>query len=276
MNRLLSANFTRLIKDKFFGIGMIFMSVMGIYMTVMRYISTKEYGIHISLDTGFFNYTLYAVIVLSVFASLFIGTEYSDGTIRNKIIIGHKRTDIYLTNLLVCIAAGFLICIAYIVPALIVGIPLLGFFEVEIQTILLTALCIFVMTIAFSAIFTMIAMLNQSKAAIAVISILGVFVLLFIGIYIQARLNEPETYDAYSYTVNGENVSVESEPNPYYIGGTKRDVYEFLYDFLPGCQAVKLSNMIVPNPINMSLYSVCIAAAATGFGLILFRKKDLK
>ncbi len=276
MNRLLSANFTRLIKDKIFWLSMIFMSLMSVYMIVMRYITTKQHGYRLYLDYGFFNYSIYAVIVLSVFVSLFVGTEYSDGAIRNKIIVGHKRSDIYLSNFLVCTAVGFLICIAYIVPTLIIGIPLVGFFETEIQTILLTGLCVFAMTIAFSAIFTAISMLNQSKAIAAVITILGVFLLLFIGIYIQTRLDEPEVYDGYSYSVGGEVVSVEEEPNPLYLSGTKRDVYEFLYDFLPGCQSVRLSNMIAPDPLTMSVYSIGIATAATGLGLIFFRKKDLK
>lgn len=35
-----------------------------------------------------------------IFCSMFIGTEYSDGTIRNRLIVGHTRKSIYLSNFL--------------------------------------------------------------------------------------------------------------------------------------------------------------------------------
>ena len=43
------------------------------------------------IDNGFFGCALFIGIVMAVFCSLFIGTEYSEGTIRNKIIIGQKE-----------------------------------------------------------------------------------------------------------------------------------------------------------------------------------------
>ena len=50
------------------------------------------------IDNGFFGCALFIGIVMAVFCSLFIGTEYSEGTIRNKIIIGQKRGTVYLSN----------------------------------------------------------------------------------------------------------------------------------------------------------------------------------
>ncbi|MGY3662454.1 MAG: hypothetical protein ACXAHE_00930 [Roseburia sp. 1XD42-69] len=46
---------------------------------------------------------------------MFLGTDYSDGTIRNKLTVGHTRTNIYLANLIVTFAAGLLImCVWFI------------------------------------------------------------------------------------------------------------------------------------------------------------------
>ena len=95
MSKLLSADFARLKKDKVFWIGMIFMFVLGILSPVMNYIDMNRGGYEIPLESSFFVYAIYIGILLSAFCSLFVGTEYSDGTIRNKIVIGHGRIQVY-------------------------------------------------------------------------------------------------------------------------------------------------------------------------------------
>ena len=48
-------------------------------------------------------------LVAAILTSMFIGSEYSDGTIRNKLVVGHSRMRIYLANLIVCSVACVLI-----------------------------------------------------------------------------------------------------------------------------------------------------------------------
>lgn len=277
MSKLLSADFARLKKDKLFWIGTIFMFAMGVLSPVMNYIDMKHSGYEISLDNIFFIYAIYIGILLSAFCSLFIGTDYSDGTIRNKVVIGHTRNSVYLSHFIVCAAAGMLMCLAYIVPGGVLGICLLGFFETDIQLVLGLILCSVIMSLAFTAVFSLVAMLNQNKAVVAVINILGVFILLFGAIYIRSKLYEPEIYDGYVYRdENGEIVEVEAAPNPGYIRGTEREVYTFFYDFLPTCQSLQLSSMQVERLWRVDLYSAAITIVATGAGLFFFRKKDLK
>ena len=116
MSRLLSADFAKLKKNKFFWICMIGMFLFGIFMAVMNYISTRQYGDYEAQITNvLFIYALTVAILIPAFVSLFVGTEYSDGTIRNKMIIGHTRTCIYLSNLIVSSTAGLGFCISYIV-----------------------------------------------------------------------------------------------------------------------------------------------------------------
>ena len=100
MSKLLSANFIRLKKDKFFWSGLVFMLAAGIFFPVMRYMDMRQTQTINRIDNGFFGCALFIGIVMAVFCSLFIGTEYSEGTIRNKIIIGQKRGTVYLSNLL--------------------------------------------------------------------------------------------------------------------------------------------------------------------------------
>jgi len=89
MNRLLSANLICLRKHKFFWIGMSFMFAAGIFFPVNRYLDMKQCGSVNNLDNGFFGCALFIGILTAVFCSLYAGTEYSDGTMRNKIVIGH-------------------------------------------------------------------------------------------------------------------------------------------------------------------------------------------
>ncbi|MDE6203583.1 MAG: ABC transporter permease, partial [Lachnospiraceae bacterium] len=231
------------------------------------------------IDESFFSYTSFMVILFSAFCSLFIGTEYNDGTIRNKLIVGHKRMDIYLSNLTACIIAGVIMCIAYLIPYLITGIPLLGFFIVDnISTIWIFLGCNLVLLIALAAIFTLVSMLNQNKALSAVICILGLFVLLMLGAMIEDGLNQPEYFEDYAYMdpETKELVIVPSTANPYYIRGTQRQIYEFLSDFLPGSQIIRLSAMDAPSPEILAMYSGIIAVATTSLGIFFFGKEDIK
>lgn len=69
---------------------------------------------------------LYLIFAAAVVVGLFVGTEYSDGTIRNKLSAGHARRDIYLSKLIVCAAADVVIYVVYILVVLGLGQILLG------------------------------------------------------------------------------------------------------------------------------------------------------
>ena len=274
MTKLLSANFFRLKKNKCFWVCMIFMLAAGVFFPVMRYVDMQKSGTVNTLDNGFFACALFIGVLASVFCSLFIGTEYSDGTIRNKVVVGQKRSAIYLSNLITCAAAGVAMCLAFFLPYLGLGMPLLGFFTADVKVILLFTLAVFALCISFNAIFTMNAMLNQNKAVVAVTCILSAFVLLGAGAYINARLDEPKTYP--SYNISGEETASTVIENPDYLEGTERDVYQFLYDFFPGGQAVQCSTMEAVHPPMLPVYSAVIVVLTTGLGLFFFRRKDLK
>ena len=72
MSRLLSANFSRLIKSKLFWLGAGVMLVLGIYIPVTSYIQQVKYDYTAPLDSIFFGYSIIIGIVCAVFCSLFI------------------------------------------------------------------------------------------------------------------------------------------------------------------------------------------------------------
>lgn len=276
MNKLLAANFFRMFKNKLFWAGIFFMTVVGIGFPLVNYRTMIKNDYSIPLDSTFFMGAAFIGVLLSVFCSLFIGTEYNDGTIRNKIIAGQKRIAIYLSNLFTCILAGIIMCGACMIACLCVGLPLLGSFQTEWNILLSFILCIFFLSMAFSSLFTFIAMICRSKASSAAICILTAFFFIFAATYIQAQLSEPERYDSYIYMdASGNIVTEEPEENPNYIRGTKRKVYKFLNDFFPGGQAFQIAQMSSKHPDLLILYSGILIIITTGAGIFIFRQKDL-
>lgn len=274
MSKLLSASFIRLRKDKIFWIGLIFMFGAGVFFPVMKYMDMRQAGYTNNIDNGFFAASLFIGVVTAIFCSLFIGTEYSDGTIRNKVVIGQKRTSIYLSNLIVCAIVSVVMCAAFFIAYLCFGIPLLGFFEMEIKLVLLYALTVFVLAVAFTSIFTLISMLNHNKAITAVVCILTAFLLLFAGTHLNKMLNEPETNMGFTMTESGQEY--EEIPNPKYLDEGERKVVQFVYDFIPGGQSVQCMTLEANNIAVLPVYSLVIIVLTTGVGLFFFRKKELK
>lgn len=263
MNRLLHSNLTRLRKNKVFLIGMAFMFAASCALILKQYEQLKIYGIPQSLESTFFKYAALIGAVSAVFCSLFLGVEYSDGAMRNKIIVGHKRTSVYFANLISNILASLFMCLSYILPSILFGIPLIGFSSPNISEFLqLTAGSIVTVT-ALCSIFTMIGMLIQNKAIAPVICILIVFLSMGVITEVQRMLNQPEYYE-------------DGTLNPNYLTGETREKYEFLYNALPAGQEIQYAGMKTDNINDMCLYAAGITIITTGAGIFFFRRKDIK
>lgn len=276
MRKLLRADFSRLFRDKVFLLSCAVMFIAGTGLPLLHYFDNLKNGEGWTVDSTSFVYAFLVPILLSLVTALFVGTGYSDGTIRNKLIVGHRRSCIYLSGLVTCIAAGFMLCLSYLVPHTVSGLLLLGKFETGASKLLVFIGLNFALTAAFAALSVLVSMLCRNKAYSTAGCILLVFALLFAGLRITSALNEPEYYSGYVYTENGSAVTEEPEPNPNYLRGTKRRVYGFLNDFIPGGQAIKLANMNAEKPVMTALYDGIILIAAAGFGMVLFRRRDLK
>ena len=276
MLKLLRADFSRLWKTKILWGAMALMTLIGAAIPLKYFIDNRSGASAWTPDTACFTFAFPVPILLSVLTALYIGSEYSDGTMRNKRTVGHRRDSIYLANLITCMAAGTMLCAVYLIPHTGLAIALLGKFESAPRTVLLYIALNLVLTFAFSSISVLIAMLCQNKAYSSAACILLVFALLFWGIRITSALNEPEYYSAYSYTENGVTVEAPDERNPNYLTGTKRQVYEFLHDFTPGGQVLQLANMDTEHHGRLALYSSLIVLVSTCGGVLAFRRKDLK
>ena len=174
MIKLLSANFLRLRKNNAFWGSMGVSLGMGLLMVVDSWRSAQESGgaWASTVDAELFKYAAFIGILAAELIPLFLGTEYSDGAIRNKMVVGHSRLSIYFANLITGYTSCLLCSAAYMLGCVALGVPLLGWFT-QPPALLLTALAgSLLMTAAFCAIFTFVAMNCAKKSTSVVICLL--------------------------------------------------------------------------------------------------------
>lgn len=278
MTRLLSANFLRLWRNKAFWASMGASLGMGLFMVVDSWRSAQESGgaWSSSVDAELFKYAAFIGILAAELIPLFFGTEYSDGAIRNKLIVGQSRLSVYFANLITGFAACVLCSAAYILGCAALGVPLLGWFA-QPPALLLTALagCL-LMTAAFCAIFTFVTMNCSRKSTAVVICLLGVFAAFIGAIVIHSMLEAPQFIQGYELSVGGQVVSAPTEPNPNYLTGAKRELYQFIFDLLPSGQSVQYCSLQFSDPARLMGLAAAVTAVFTAAGAALFRRKDLK
>ncbi len=277
MIKLLNVGFTRLRKNRVFWLLTIFSVLLALFMIYTQYSDMKRYGEVIEVEQLMLNYSTMIGIVMAIFTSLFLGVEYSDGAIRNKISIGHKRTNIYLSNLIITAITSLFSYILFLIVIVSVGIPLFGVITIPISKLLMLIVCIFITIIAYSSIFTFIAMIISNKTITAIVSIMFAFGLMIMALIWLNILQAPKFIETASIT-NGDTGAVEivKEPNPKYPSETKKKVCQTLLDINPAGQMFQVAGRSAPNIKILPLYSLGILVIFTGAGLVLFKKKELK
>jgi hypothetical protein len=100
-------------------------------------------------------------------------------------------------------------------------------------------------------------------------------VLIGIAAMLNSALQEPEYIDSYVTSINGVG-DMQREPNPNYLTGVKRDVYQFFFDLVPTGQAFQFVEMSLVNPGLLPVYSMLIFLISTMIGTAVFRRKDVR
>lgn len=281
MSRLLRADFARLWQSKIFWIGMIYSFGMGLLLTMDRYCDMREIpGYTPSIDRIVFYNAIFMPVVAAAFIGLFIGTEYSDGTIRNKIIVGRTRPALYFSNFIVCASALIIMHLTAIIAIIGFGALLVGNIQNSITSLLSLGVISMVTVVALCAIFLLLSMLIHSRSNAAVAAIFLSLGFIIAANHIESRLNAPEYWGTGEYTYTDENGDSQHytglEKNPKYLEGGKRKVFEFLYDFLPECQMFQIMRQNLKNPERLLLYSIVIIVVTNTCGIYFFCRKNLK
>ncbi len=283
MSNLFVANFIRLVKSKRFFISMLVLLVFEGFcvftqnheITTMEAVIPLDEVLTIGMEIMGF--------VLAVLFSIFIGMEFSDGTIRNKIIIGKTRAQIYLSTLLCGILASTILYVFGVGVMALLGYLFLSPAMYVPEEVFIAVLTGWVSCISFTAIFVMIGMCVANRSAIAITSLVVAFVLLAIGVTIQSTLQEPEfitqavaedgVYDA---DVEAGAIEIETVSNPYYATGTKRTICEYVMATDPyGVAFHSIMHEQEHWQRTLALQGL-VTLLMSSMGVLIFRKKDIK
>ena len=274
MIKLLNAGFTRLRKNKLFWLLTILSIGVALFMIYNGYSDMNKYGRTIEVEKLMLNYSTMVGVVIAIFTSLFLGVEYSDGAMRNKISIGHKRTNIYLSNLIIVTITSLFSYILFLGTVSTIGIPLFGNTTIRYSTLIKLIGCIFAAIIAYASIFTFISMLISNKTISSIVNIMLAFGMIIYSLTFLNFLSMPEYVPEYIIE-NGQTITKEVK-NPYYLTGLKRDVIQLSVDINPAGQMGQIVGGMASNLKLLPIYSLGIIVVFTGAGLVLFKKKELK
>ncbi len=280
MKKLLSANFSRMRKSRIFWVLAAFCFLVGAFAYGLAAYNVRVLGLgwmEFNAHAYFYMQILYIGAVIAVFSSFFLGTEYTDGTIRNKLLVGHDRVSVYLSNMVTIVAAGFLFQLAYLLAVMLVGIPFAGVESitcVELQSWRL--ICCLLVTVEYGALFTMIPMLDAQKARGVLISLVVAGIVILFGMLIYGRLSQPEFETMAWVQADGSYILKEGMPNSKYLTGRIRTVFEWINAWIPsGSVLISLDRNYAFDP-RYPMCTIVGTGLITVLGTALFRRKDLK
>ena len=280
MRKLLSANFARLWQSKIFWLLECLCFAFGAFVYILVAINTRnigqgwlEYEAH-----GYFYILIFPLaVMISLFTCFFIGVDHSDGCIRNKLIVGHSRKTIYLSFFFTVLAVSLLLVLAYLLAVILVGMPLSGpdvLRAVELQPWRL--LGCFLIIGECAALFTLLSIMDTNVARNVVVSLAVAVVLILSGMYVYHKLSQPEFIPIVSRTSDGYILLENGDPNPNYLTGMTRILYEWLTILLPyGAAALSLDKR-ASFDYRIPLISIVTILLLTFCGIRLFKKKDIK
>lgn len=177
--------------------------------------------------------------------------EYSDGTIRNKLMAGHRRSEVYLaalttnspaTLLFANPTAALLFAMVHGAIAFALGSLLVKPSQMPTEQLLAFVGLATLDTLALDELFTGLAMSCERRAVSGMASLLIALTLIVAFNTIGNKPQGPElSYDDIVISENdiryGGLVS-----NPAHVDASRRPIYEFVYDLFATGQLIQISS----------------------------------
>ncbi len=274
MRKLLSASFSRLWKEKTYWLVFAFMSIGSVCYNWIGYNEINTPQIH--MEDMIFCMLPISGIVFALFICMRLGTEFEEHTIRNKLVAGHNRTQVYFAEYITCMVASMILLGIMLLFSTGFGLLLSLEFQSGWMEIVYLLFCCVLIASVFSAMFVGICMNVGSKATSLVASLVFLFAILLLASFCINALEEPQTtYSHVEITMEGVQFGEQIE-NSAYIDGIQRTIYELIADILPTGQTIQLNNLKYARAVRWPLLSVIMLAIATIAGYMPFRKKDIK
>lgn len=272
MSNLLKAGFFRLRKSSIYWMFVILTIVIAIF-NLIKFNNTE---FQTTLIKVLNDYIIYIGIFIAIFISIFVGKEYSDGIIRNKIIVGHSRISIYLSKLLLSIIASIFCELIYVFTVYLIGIHIYKSTQLSISQILLCILNSFLVIVEYCSIFNFITM-NSSEITFSTVASIIIFIAIcVIEQYFGYIANSQKFINNTFIDENGNEQIISQEPNPNYPGDSKVKIAKIVYYSIPLGQANKISNLDFESLNILPIFSISAIFLLNLLGIFLFLKKEIK
>lgn len=242
MFNLLSANFHRLFKDRSFytiTICLVAWSIFSVFMNLLN--SNAGFNTNVPL-LGFF---------IALICSLFVSKDYVNSTIRNKIISGYKREEIFMANFLTCTTVSLAYMLITLIFHYALTLPITKTSFGSAEQIFWTVVNMIFVSLAYAAAFNCFSMLLKSRTSAVIICLSAILIITSITPVIT------------HYLMQIENAGI-------------RLFLQFIMDFFPSGQTVQILSGIAKNSLLMLLYSLGIIVTTNIAGLLLFHRCELK
>lgn len=281
MRELLSAGLQRYRKSLAFWVTLFISLVFGIIAGVI----TEEDPFHHTEITYFVG--LFLTIAIQI--SLIIGIEFSNGVIRNKLMIGHSKGAVFFSELLLSLISSTLQFLVFYGAFAVFTARLYS--AITAMDMVLFVIGLWLLHMSFAVICTAVCyFIPYYTALAAILNIVLIPAMMFVGSDLHQKLNEPEYY---RYGVYNEEGEIVNERNPRYIphDSAKYVLLHTAYYLMPYGQLTdhekaidyqqhKRSFVLLDDETDelktAPLCSFLAIGVFTTAGFICFRKKDLK
>ena len=275
MRKLLAASFSRLWKEKIFWFVFLIMSIGSVCYNWIGYNEINNPQIYV--EDMIFCMLPMSGVGFALFISMLLGTEFEEHTIRNKLVVGYNRTQVYFAEYITCMVASMILLGIMLLFSMSFGLLLSLEFQSDWNELVLLLFCCAMIASVFSAMFVGISMNVGSKATSLVVSIVFWFAILLLASFcINALAEEPMAYSNITITAEDGVQFGDLIENPAYVDGTQRTVYELVADILPTGQAIQLNNLQFERAVRWPVFSLIMLVIATVAGYIPFRKRDIR
>lgn len=260
MRKLLAADFAQLLRDKVFWAAFAFMIVSTAILVVSTHnmIALDNYAPGTwTAETSMFCMLPGIGIVNAIWLHLFIGSDYDQGTIRNKFICGHTRCAIFFSHWLVASSGALVTLLASLSLGVCLSWYFFRSFMLSTADLALAVTSCVLLTVAYAAINVALAMNISRKSSSVVCGMIVMIGMSTFTSFLEVELS--------SVLVSG------------WTPVTLKDhLILLLYDLLPSGQCSQINAMMFDHLARWPLYSLILIVLVTAAGFLLFKRKDIK
>ncbi len=253
MLKLLSANLGRLKTNSLFYIITFLVIAISVFFSSKGYL--LMFGDYMEVESAIMIAAALPAGFNTLFIGFFLGREYSDKTIRNKLTVGYTRNEVYAASLITTsLITAFWVALWFISG--IFGAYLTGA-AFSMTSLAAKAVVVLFYNLAFSSALTAVSMAVHSRAlAIVLHTQIPPYLITFV-------------------LVNGMPLQYEAEASP-----VMAEIRKFIVNLTPMgqwfyCSVDESYNVLYSKPF-LILLSAAVIIMFTAVGLKVFEKKELK